>query len=100
MRQMTRQAGADGGPMATPSAGTRHRRWRRKAVEPAPVASHPAVRILRSDELPEALHRAAQVERDAANVYRRRADRYEALVIVPDVTVPVSRGAPPPPSAA
>jgi len=39
------------------------------------------IRILRnSDELSEALRRAAQFERSAANDLRRRADRYAALI--------------------
>lgn len=51
-----------------------------KELEP-PSEPRSVIRILRSDfELSEALRKAAQFERSAANDRRRRADRYEALI--------------------
>lgn len=99
MTQTARQVGGDRGLANKPSTTERRRRWRRKGVVPAPVQPHSAVRILRDDELSEALRRAAEFERDAANVRRRRADRYEAL-IAPPVPVRAACAAPRPPSAA
>jgi hypothetical protein len=99
MTQTAMQAGGDRGLAGKPSTAERRRHWRRKGVVPALVQPHSAVRILRDGELSEALHRAAQFERDAANVQRRRADRYEALIVLP-APVRAARAAPRPPSAA
>ena len=78
---------AGGTALVTLGGAARHRGRSRRGAEPPPVEARSSVRLLRDGpELADALQRAARREREAAEVRRRRADRYEAQILPAPVT--------------